>query len=390
MRTSNAAMTDSGAASSKSKVEHTVRQLDRLTETLAKTGKTAEKTAKAIAQAGKVTQAVRTLLNFDEINRLVEKTVSAAKTTTDTAKTKTGETSSVGYSLERVKGLKEFTGRFWTQIGTTTDSEQSDSVSSRNHFQRSWDVAKPFLEQVEEAFQQLMSWRDMPTLEQGLQLGFSLVTTPAQLWAEFLSGWNSGGEKRVSIGNLLASTAGTLWKGFSSSWGTRTVSVKNVLASAAGVLWKSFSSAWGSRTVSVKNVLTNTASSLWEKFKAGWSGKTLGLKLTYTTAVGAIKTAVYKALGLEGWPKLSFAARGGVFSGPTLTMLGEAGTEAVVPLEHNTGWLDQVAQRLGEHMGGVNGDITIPIYIGGEKIAQPVVRAINAVTRRTGVSPLYV
>ena len=141
--------------------------------------------------------------------------------------------------------------------------------------------------------------------------------------------------------------------------------------------------------MSIVNSLTNSAATLWEQFKRGWSGKSLGLKISYATNVGAVKTAVYRALGLSGWPSISFAARGGVFSGPTLTMLGEAGTEAVVPLENNTGWMDVMAQRLGERMG-FGGSITVPVYIGGEKVAHHVVQAINSVTRRTGVSPLYV
>ena len=39
-------------------------------------------------------------------------------------------------------------------------------------------------------------------------------------------------------------------------------------------------------------------------------------------------------------------------------------------------------------MGGA-GTITIPVYIGVEKLAEAVVGAVNAETRRTGVSPLY-
>lgn len=54
-------------------------------------------------------------------------------------------------------------------------------------------------------------------------------------------------------------------------------------------------------------------------------------------------------------PKL---ARGGLVSKPTLSLIGEAGKEAVVPLEHNTGWMDGIkdiiinailtAQRMAE------------------------------------------
>lgn len=41
-------------------------------------------------------------------------------------------------------------------------------------------------------------------------------------------------------------------------------------------------------------------------------------------------------------------AKGGVVDQATLAMVGEAGQEAVVPLENNTGWMDKVAARIGE------------------------------------------
>lgn len=139
------------------------------------------------------------------------------------------------------------------------------------------------------------------------------------------------------------------------------------------------------------NTLKNSAASLWEQFRSGWAGRTLGLKISYNSNVGGVKKAVYRALGLSGWPRISFAARGGVFRSATLTMLGEAGTEAVVPLENNTGWMDVMAQKLGDRMGGAGGgSITVPVYIGGEKLAETVVNVLNAQTRCTGVNPLYI
>ena len=40
-------------------------------------------------------------------------------------------------------------------------------------------------------------------------------------------------------------------------------------------------------------------------------------------------------------------AKGGIISSPTTALIGEAGKEAVVPLENNTGWIDNLADRLG-------------------------------------------
>ena len=220
----------------------------------------------------------------------------------------------------------------------------------------------------------------------GVGIGNTLVNAASTLWNNFQLGWGSRG---VSIGNTLSNAASTLWNGFLGSWGSRSVSIGNTLKNAASTLWSGFTGGWGNRSVSINNVLTNSAATLWNQFRNGWSGKSLGLTVSYSTNVSGVKRAVYKALGLSGWPSIHFAARGGVFSNATLTMLGEAGTEAVVPLENNTGWMDIMAQKLGERMGGGTGTVVVPVYIGGEKLAEQVVNAVNATTRATGVSPLY-
>ena len=213
----------------------------------------------------------------------------------------------------------------------------------------------------------------------------TLTNGASALWTNFAAVWGTRG---VGIVNTLTNGASALWANFAAVWGTRGVGIVNTLTSAASTLWANFAAGWGTRSVGIVNTLVNSAASLWQQFRSGWAGRTLGLTVTYSTNVGAVKRAVYRALGLSGWPTISFAARGGVFRSATLTMLGEAGTEAVVPLENNTGWMDVMAEKLGERMGGA-GTITIPVYIGGEKLAEAVVEAVNAETRRTGVSPLY-
>jgi len=44
-------------------------------------------------------------------------------------------------------------------------------------------------------------------------------------------------------------------------------------------------------------------------------------------------------------------ATGGIVNSPTLAMVGEAGREAVIPLENNTAWLDALADKLSSKMG---------------------------------------
>jgi len=55
-------------------------------------------------------------------------------------------------------------------------------------------------------------------------------------------------------------------------------------------------------------------------------------------------------------PKL---ARGGIVAKPTQAIIGEAGREAVMPLDNNTEWMDLLADRLADRIPSGSGDITI-------------------------------
>ncbi|MCD8190549.1 MAG: hypothetical protein LUD78_10080 [Clostridiales bacterium] len=202
-----------------------------------------------------------------------------------------------------------------------------------------------------------------------VSIGVTLSNTASGLWNTFKTGWNKLSGVAVTITNKLANAASGLWSTFSSNWGSRAVIIANSLKTSASSLWSTFKEKWGTRTVSITNSLKNTAADLWSKFKSGWSGKTLGISITYSTNVGAVKKAVYKALGLSGWPTLKFAARGGIVDRATLfgnTVAGEAGQEAIVPLERNTQWADivatQIANKLASGSSG-NQTVTINTYV---------------------------
>ena len=95
-------------------------------------------------------------------------------------------------------------------------------------------------------------------------------------------------------------------------------------------------------------------------------------------------------------PKFSvdWYARGGVFDKPTLFTsggrlggLGEAGAEAIVPLENNTQWLDKIADKLSDKLGGGR---NIVLQIDGKTFGQISVDSINALTKQTGNLPLVI
>lgn len=104
--------------------------------------------------------------------------------------------------------------------------------------------------------------------------------------------------------------------------------------------------------------------------------------------------------GVTAFPRLSVSwfARGGILDGAQIfgrmgsTLLGggEAGREAVLPLDRNTDWMDQVAERVVAMLGFQSGgdvNVTIPVTLDGDVITKVVVRNLRQRARATGGSP---
>ena len=95
---------------------------------------------------------------------------------------------------------------------------------------------------------------------------------------------------------------------------------------------------------------------LWDRLKEWWQNLSLPsfhipsphFSWTYSEASGAIA----KALEFVGLPatiphlNISWYKRGGIVDGATLFGAGEAGKEAVIPLERHTEWIDMVAESI--------------------------------------------
>ena len=82
----------------------------------------------------------------------------------------------------------------------------------------------------------------------------------------------------------------------------------------------------------------------------------------------SMANSFYSSSNFTGNP-LPKLAVGGIVNRPgrgVPAIIGEAGAEAVLPLENNTEWMDVLAEKIG-------GNVTIPIYMDGKKIATYVV-----------------
>lgn len=96
------------------------------------------------------------------------------------------------------------------------------------------------------------------------------------------------------------------------------------------------------------NTVRGKFTSFWSSLKSYLGSKMLKLGVTWDTT-STLGRALTK-IGLQGMPKLSFYAKGGIVDRPTLAMVGEAGKEAVIPLQRNTGWMKTMAQAIASEI----------------------------------------
>lgn len=84
-------------------------------------------------------------------------------------------------------------------------------------------------------------------------------------------------------------------------------------------------------------------------------------------------------------PKIPMLAKGGVVTQSTLVNIGEAGKEAVLPLDNNTGWMDMLADRISARN---QTPTKIVLAIDGKEFGYAAIDNINNITTQTGALQL--
>lgn len=91
-------------------------------------------------------------------------------------------------------------------------------------------------------------------------------------------------------------------------------------------------------------------------------------------------------------PTIPMLARGGIIDSPTIAMVGDAGKEAVMPLENNTGWITDLASKVADRMprsGGSSdnsytGDLIL--QIDGSIIGKVALSQLRKMQRQGGIT----
>lgn len=74
-------------------------------------------------------------------------------------------------------------------------------------------------------------------------------------------------------------------------------------------------------------------------------------------------------------------AKGGITTGSTIANIGEAGREAVLPLENNTEWMNELADRIASRSSSPS---RIVLMLDGKELGWATVNSINDITKQTG------
>ena len=78
-------------------------------------------------------------------------------------------------------------------------------------------------------------------------------------------------------------------------------------------------------------------------------------------------------------------AEGGIATRSVLANIGEAGKEAVLPLEYNTEWMDTLADKIAARNGGPT---KVVLQVNDKELGWATIDSINSITKQTGAIQL--
>ncbi len=207
-------------------------------------------------------------------------------------------------------------------------------------------VAKTLLTQVWNAIKKIISdiWNWLKNTATNIWNGIkNAIMTPINSAKTLLStAWNSIKTTASSLWNGIKSTASTVWNGIKTSIMTPINSVKKLLSDVWNGVTKTATDAW--------NGLKKSASTIFNKVKDAILApfKNLHIPLPHFK----FSTKQVNVAGLS-FPvpdiKIDWYKKGGIFTQPSIIGVGEAGPEAVVPLDKlNAIITDAVNRVVGE------------------------------------------
>ena len=192
------------------------------------------------------------------------------------------------------------------------------------------------------------------------------VKNEASTWWSNVKTWWSGKVGAVQqFTTSVANQASTWWNNVKSWWSGKVGAVQQFTTSVrndASTWWSNVKTWWAGKVgnLSVGVSIINAASTWWNNVKTWWSNAvgtlwtTLNIKLPHIEVNWGTITAFGKSFNYPKGFSLKWYAKGGILDGAQIFGMmgnnflggGEAGREAVLPLENHTEWMDTLADKV--------------------------------------------
>nr|DAS34173.1 MAG TPA: minor tail protein [Caudoviricetes sp.] len=316
------------------------------------------------------------------------------------------------------QAIGEFFSGLWTKL-----QEIFEPIGQwfGEKFQQAWDAIVNIFSGIGEWFSGVF---------QGAWDAIVNIFTPIGSW--FGERWADVTNALANIGAWFTDMFQKAWTGLTNifsklgSWfGERWADVTNALSNVSNWFGEMFTNAYNA----VKDAFSSIGdffSGVWETVKSIFvnAGQMVGeavggaFKSAVNAVLGTIENVVNGFIGMIngvldvvrnlpglGWVgsvstvSLPRLARGGIVDSPTIAMIGEAGKEAVVPLE-NTGFIQTLGRVVSSAVvnamagvgpqGGFSGDGDIVIQIAGHEFGRVAIQEINKEHERAGQTLLKI
>lgn len=206
-----------------------------------------------------------------------------------------------------------------------------------------------------------------------------------------------------NLGEWMEGTFGFKWKNvfetvknavkaFRDCMGPIISSVQVIFMGLTNFISGVFSGNWRRAWFGVRQIFESIVSGLSHIFKAPLNFMIDGIN-KFLSGIGKIKIPDWvPGVGGKGFsiPRIPRLAKGGIVSASTIANIGEAGTEAVIPLQRNTQGLDMIAEKISERLSLSQNDGTGATYViklvldDGRVITKMVIDNIKDYEARTG------
>lgn len=293
------------------------------------------------------------------------------------------------------RAIGEFFSGLWTKL-----QEIFEPIGQwfGEKFQQAWDAIVNIFTPIGSWFGQ--RWADVTSALANIGAWFTNMFQKA--WTGLtnifskLGSWF--GERWNDVTSALSKVASWFGEMFTNAYNA----VKNAFSSIGGF----FSGVWSTVQSIFVNAGQKVGSAVGGAFRSAVNGVLGTIENVVNGFIGMINGVIGMinkipgvSLGGIGYVSLPRLARGGIVDSPTIAMIGEAGKEAVVPLE-NTGFIQTLGRVVSSAVvnamagvspqGGFSGDGDIVIQIAGHEFGRVAIQEINKEHERAGQTLLKI